>query len=180
MPKNDNAHALRLAANLSAHIGEDASRAFSEAHPLSKSADVQQKFAWARAVCEYLDGQYDEETIRLIRRDCRCNDGKSIADKLLRYLKSTDSLAQFADSFNRGETFAQMEYLSENALHFIYPACYCACVKRADGDLSRAWCACTLGNAEAIFTRVFGPSVQVSLLESIKTGGTRCVIRVEW
>ncbi len=180
MPKNDNAHALRLAASLSAHIGEDAARVFEEAHPLSKSANVETKFAWAKAVCEYLDGQYDEETIRRIRRDCRCNDGKAIADKLLRYLKNADNLSAFVDAFNRGEAFAQMEYLSENALHFIYPECYCACVKRAEGDLSRAWCACTLGNAEAIFSRVFGKDVRATLAESIKTGGTRCVIRVEW
>lgn len=180
MPKNDNAHALRLAASLTAHVGENAAQAFAQAHPLSKSANVDQKFAWAQAVCQHLDGHYDAETIRSIRRDCRCNDGKAIADKLLRYLHKTGNLWDFAAAFNQGETFASIEYLSENALFFCYPECYCACVKRAAGTLTSAWCACTLGNAEAIFTRVFGPEVRVTLLESIKTGSGRCVLRVEW
>ncbi len=82
MPQNDNAPALRLHASLSAHMGEDAARAFSQAHPLSQSANVETKFAWAKAVCESPDGQYDGETVREIRRDCRCNGGKAIADKL--------------------------------------------------------------------------------------------------
>ncbi len=180
MSKNDNAHALRLCASLAAHAGEEAAQAFAAAHPLSKSANAAQKFAWAQAVCEYMDGSYDEDAVRRIRQDCRCNDGKAIADKLLRHLKQAENLPAFVDSFNRAETFASLEYLSERALLFCYPACYCACVKHVSGELSRAWCACTLGNAACIFTRVFGPTARVELLESIKTGGARCAIRVDW
>lgn len=48
------------------------------------------------------------------------------------------------------------------------------------GEVSRTWCYCTLGNAEGIFKEVFKKEIKVTLLESIKTGGDRCVIEVEW
>lgn len=76
--------------------------------------------------------------------------------------------------------FASLEYISDNKILFCYPECYCACVKRVSGELSRAWCYCTLGNAEGIFREVFKKEIKVTLFESIKTGGEKCVIEVEW
>lgn len=178
--KNDNAHALRMMDGIAQVAGAEEARKFAEALPLSKSAGVEKKYAWAQAACTYLEERFDEAEIRAIRRECRCNDGKSIAEKLLRYMKRNPCLQDFVADFNSHETFASLEYVSENRLLFCYPACYCACVKRMPGELSRTWCACTLGNAEGIFRAVFGEKVRVELLESIKTGGKRCAIQVTW
>lgn len=73
-----------------------------------------------------------------------------------------------------------MEYMSDNRILFCYPECYCACVKRVPHELSKTWCYCTLGNAEGIFSKVFGKDVKVTLLRSIKNGADKCVIEVEW
>lgn len=115
-----------------------------------------------------------------VRKECRCNDGKSIANKLMKYLKRSNDTKGFVDLFNENETFAFLEYISENKILFCYPECYCACVKRIPQELSTTWCYCTLGNAEGIFQEVFKKDVKVTLLESIKTGSNRCVIEVEW
>lgn len=180
MPKNDNAHSLRMVNSLRQNIGEQAAKEFEERYPLSKSADIQKKFEWAKDVCSYLEKNYDTDTIIRVRKECRCNDGKSMADKLVKYLAHAESVKEFADSFNRKETFASLEYITEHRIRLCYPECYCACVKRIPKELSKAWCYCTLGNAQGIFTRVFQKKVNVALVESIKTGGTRCVIEVEW
>ncbi len=180
MAKNDNAHSIRLIDSLRRNIGNDAADEFEETYPLSKSANIEKKFEWARNVCDYLDGRYDSETIMTIRKECRCNDGKSIANKILKYLNKTDSIEQFVKAFNENETFASLEYISDNKILFCYPECYCACIKRVSGEVSRSWCYCTLGNAEGIFKEVFKKDIKVSLLESVKTGGDRCVIVVEW
>ncbi len=180
MPKNDNAHALRMVSGIEKHAGTDAARQFADQHPLSKSASIEKKHQWAQEACAYLTAHFDENTIRAIRRECRCNDGRAIAEKLLKYLRRNASLQDFVADFNRSETFASLEYVGEKCLLFCYSSCYCACVKRVPGELPRAWCECTLGNAEGIFRAVFGDSVQVALLESIKTGGTRCAIQVAW
>ncbi len=178
--RNDNAHALRLVRSLEEHIGVAAAGEFAAKHPLSKSADFEKKFEWARAVCGYLEESFDEKTIADIRFSCRCNDGKSNAEKLRKYLNRTESIRDFAEQFNENETFASLEYISERKLLFCYPQCYCSCVKRSPELILKTWCLCTLGNAEGIFRELFGEGVKVKLLETIKSGGDRCVIEVEW
>ncbi len=178
--KNDNAHSLRLVKAIETVAGQEKAQIFEEQFPLSKSADINKKYAWAKSACSYLEEQFDEETIYQIRKECRCNDGKSIADKLLKYLKKSNSIKEFTASFNNNETFAYLEYISEQKLLFCYPNCYCACAKRIPEPLPKTWCYCTLGNAEGIFTEVFQKKVKVTLLESIKTGNNRCAIQVEW
>ena len=95
-------------------------------------------------------------------------------------MKKADSIKELAYLFNQNETFASLEYISENKILFCYPECYCPCVKRVPEELSETWCYCTLGNAEGIFSEVFKKDVKVTLLKSIKTGADKCVIEVEW
>lgn len=155
MPANDNAHSLRLLESLRECDGEKAAQEVANHFPLSKSADVPKKFEWAKNICGYLEEHYSTEEIAAIRKKCRCNDGKSIAKKLLKYWQKAESTKDFVRLFNEGETFASLEYCSENKLHFCYPQCYCACVKREPQELPITWCYCTLGNAEGIFQEVF-------------------------
>lgn len=180
MTKNDNAHSVRMINSLRKYIGNDVADEFEENYPLSKAANIEKKYEWAKNVCHDLEEHYDTETIMTIRKECRCNDGKSIANKILKYVNKADNTEQFVKAFNENETFASLEYISDNKILFCYPECYCACIKRVTGEVPRTWCYCTLGNAEGIFKEVFKKEIKVTLLESIKTGGERCVIEVEW
>ena len=181
MAKNDHAHSIRLTESIKRHIGNEAAEDFAKEYPLSKSAGIDKKYEWARNTCDFLEAHYNLETIITIRKECRCNDGKSIANKLLQYLNKANNIEQFVHAFNEHETFATMEYISEHHIRFSYPQCYCACIKRVPGVLSKTWCYCTLGNAEGIFKEVFKrDDVKVTLLESIKTGGNKCVMAVTW
>lgn len=180
MSQNDNAHSVRMKNALQKNFGEVIATEFEEKFPLSKSADINKKYEWAKQSCSFLEERYNDEQIAALRRECRCNDGKSIAQKMLKYLKRTENIKSFTEDFNRNESFACLEYISEHQLLFCYPQCYCACVKRVPKPLSKTWCYCTLGNAHGIFEELFQKEVKVSLLESIKSGGARCVIAVEW
>ncbi|MDD5900851.1 MAG: DUF6144 family protein [Lachnospiraceae bacterium] len=180
MVKNDNAHSVRMVGSLTKTVGNIVAKEFEEKFPLSKSANIEKKFRWAKNTCDFLEERFDTETIIEIRKKCRCNDGKAVADKILKYLNRSDNMKDFVNSFNANETFATMEYISENKIRFCYPECYCACVKRISEKMSKTWCYCTLGNAEGIFKEVFKKDIKVSLLESIKSGGNRCVIEVSW
>ena len=180
MAKNDNAHSIRMVNSIKMNIGNEMSEQFEESYPLSKSADVKKKYDWALDTCNYLEEHFDLDTIINLRKECRCNDGKSIANKILKYMNRVNSIEQFVELFNENETFASFEYISENKMRFCYPECYCACVKRARQNLSKTWCYCTLGNAEGIFKEVFKKDIKVSLLDSIISGADRCVMEVEW
>lgn len=162
------------------NINDDVAKDLEDKYPLSKSASIEKKFDWAISVCKYLEDNLKQQEIIDVRKNCRCNDGRSNANKLLKYLNSTTSILDFVNAFNNKETFAHLEYISDNKILFCYPECYCSCVKRIPQELPKTWCYCTLGNAEGTFKEVFKKDVTVSLLESIKTGGNKCIMEVEW
>ena len=56
MTKNDNAHSLRMVESLKRNIGEAEACEFEKKYPLSKSADIEKKFEWAKATCSYGSG----------------------------------------------------------------------------------------------------------------------------
>lgn len=119
MAKNDNGHAIRLVNSLEKNIGSDTSKEFEEKYPLSKSANIEKRYEWAKNVCTYLEENFDTEAIIKIRKECRCNDGKSIANKMLKYLRKADSIENFVNQFNENETFASLTYISENKIFFV-------------------------------------------------------------
>lgn len=180
MPKNDNAHSIRLVESLKKNIGPKLAEQLECQYPLSKSASIEKKFEWAKQACTFLEEHLKEEEIIKVRKECICNDGKSNAKKMLKYLNQAECIKDFVDAFNQAETFASLEYISENKLLFCYPECYCGCVKRVPGNLTNSWCYCTIGNAESMFREVFQKNVKVTLKESIKTGAKRCAMVVEW
>ncbi len=82
----------------------------------AKPATIEKKYEWARSVCDYLDRRYDSEIIMKLRKECRCNDGKATANKIIKYLNKTDSIESFVKAFNENETFASLEYISDNKI----------------------------------------------------------------
>jgi hypothetical protein len=177
MPAMDNPHAIRLYDSLCANADKSLAEEFAHKFPLSKSADFERKFKWASDVCEYLERNFDDDAICNIREACNCDNGASKAIKMKAYLRNSTGLTDFAERFNSKETYARLETQGESLL-FIYPVCYCSCVKRVNKPISKTWCYCTLGYTKALFEKVFGHPVDVVLLESIKTGGNKCVIKV--
>ena len=180
MPQNDNAHSLRLVESLKNNNCPALAEQLETQYPLSKSASIEKKFEWAQHACEFLEKHLAEEELIKVRKECICNDGKSNAKKMLKYLNKASDTKEFVELFNQNENFASMEYISENKLLFCYPQCYCGCVKRIPENLTKTWCYCTIGNAESMFREVFQKNVKVTLKESIKTGAKRCAMVVEW
>ena len=105
MTKNDNVHSVRLIDSLIRNAGNKAADEFEETYPLSKSANIVKKYEWALNVCDYLEKRFDTETIIAIRKECRCNDGKSIATKIIKYLNKVACIEDFVEAFNENETF---------------------------------------------------------------------------
>lgn len=180
MAKNSNANSIRLVESLKKNVSEKVAKEFEEQYPLSASANIQKKYEWANNACIFLEEHCDSDTIRKIREGCKCNDGKSIANKMKKYLKNADSIEAFVLAFSQNETFAALEYIAENKIHFCYPECYCSCVKHVPKQLSKTWCYCTVGNAKGVFEELFEKQVKITLLESIKSGASQCVMEVEW
>ena len=180
MGKNYNNNMLRMLESIREVVGEDAAIGFEEKYPLSKSADIDKRFAWANNICNHLSENYDDETILKIREKCPCNDGASTATKLIKYLKQSKTTEEFVNKFNEKESFASLEYIDDHKILFCYPQCYCSCVKRINQPLTKTWCYCTVGYAKKVFSKVFHDGVSVHLIESIKSGDKRCAVSIEW
>ena len=180
MAANNNPQALRMIDAITEVAGDEAAAEFTRSLSLSKSADFEKKFEWAKGVCEYLDEKFDSDCIMRIRQRCFCNDGKSAADRMKKYIKKTDSIKEFTELFNKSEKYGWLEYISEHRILMCYPECYCSCVKRVDEKLSRTWCLCTVGYAKNLFGQVFDKEIRAELIESVKTGADRCAVSIEW
>ena len=137
MAKNDNAHALRLVNSLQQNAGHAAAEEFGDNYPLSKSASIEKRYEWARSACSYLEEHFETDAIIAIRKECRCNDGKSIANKLLKYLNRADCIEGFVDLFNESETFAALEYISDHEILFCYPNAIAPVSKEYPGSYQR-------------------------------------------
>ena len=57
MPKNNHPQALRFLAGMEKHGNQEAGSIFSEEHPLSKSANGNKKFQWAKSLCAFLENR---------------------------------------------------------------------------------------------------------------------------
>jgi len=180
MPKNDNPHSIRIVDSVRSHAGDAVAQTFADAHPLAKSADISKKHHWACDICTALATQFDADTAAAIRRDCRCNDGRTMAQQIAGCIRKAGNLADGCALFTRENPYAFLEYISSNELIFGYHSCVCSCVKRSEGPVPLLWCECSCGYAEAMLRQVLGDSVQVKLLGSVRAGAARCEMRVQW
>lgn len=173
----DNPHSIRMYNSISKHVSKSAAERIAHKIPLSKSADINKKFAWAESVCSDLQNEFDEDTVQKIRMDCACGPETGKISKLRKLFQSSSGLPDFVEKANRLNQGFSIE-LKDDALTLIYPQCYCSCVKRIDKPLPKVWCYCTLGYTKRMFENVLERAVTVELLESVKTGGNKCVIKI--
>lgn len=180
MAKNDNPHALRMYQAITEMKSADMADSLAENHPLSKSANVEQKQKWACEVCAYLESQCTPEESVSIRRMCRCNDGKTMVNEILGAIRKSEDLASSCTHFTQHNKYAFLEYVSDQELHFGYHACVCSCIKHSTQDVLLLWCECSVGYALSMFRTVFGDTVEVTLLENVKSGGQCCKMKINW
>ncbi len=180
MPKNDNAHAVRLIEALRSVHGDDSADSFADSYPLSKSADADKKYQWACDICHALQFRYSNEEALQIRRACRCGDGKTMAQEIKNCITKAGDLAAGCALFSQKNKYAFLEYIDEHGMIFGYHACVCSCIKRVPDSVSMLWCECSAGHAEAMFRQIFGETVEVTLLSSTKSGAEQCRFRVHW
>ena len=177
MPKNDNPHSIRLYGSLCKYAGETAAEKIAHKIPLSKSADFEKKFAWAESICADLEAEFDNETVKTIRMDCACGPEMGKINALRKVFLTAEGLEDFAERANKLKQGFTVKY-EDGALFLIYPTCYCSCVKRVDKPISKTWCYCTLGYTKRMFENILDRPVDVELMESVKTGGRECRIKI--
>ncbi|HOP10247.1 MAG TPA: DUF6144 family protein [Oscillospiraceae bacterium] len=159
-------------------LGKTAAKDFAAKFPLSKSADYLRKFKWAKDVCDYLNSTYTPEEVKAVRFACSCTPPEDKIEKIKRLYENAKDLDAFAEAFENEYHGTNLLWHEGETLFFGYPACYCSCVKRVNKMLPKTWCLCTVGYTKKIFDTVLGCETEVELIESIKTGSSRCVMKI--
>lgn len=177
MAKNDNPQVLRLYESIVKHSDKEKADEIINKVPLSKSANVEKKFLWAENICKELSRTFTEETVRTIRMDCACGPQSGKIEKLKKLYESSKDIAEFADKATKLNQGYTIKY-EDDSLYLIYPECYCSCVKQSEKHLPKTWCYCTLGYTKRMFDNVLDKQIEVELIESVKLGGDKCVIKV--
>lgn len=178
MTQMTNIQGIRIRDRIDEMFGKAEADEFTAALPLSKSADYIRKFKWAKDVCNYLEGKYTPEQIKTIRMSCSCHPGDSEKENTKRIYNKVENLDEFCAEYNSEYGDIHPIGYEASALFFSYPTCYCSCVKRVDEPMSLTWCLCTLGYTKELFDYVFDCDTNIELIESIKTGGSRCVMKI--
>jgi predicted hydrocarbon binding protein len=177
MPKNDNPHSIRLYDSIANHSDKKTAEKITHKLPLSKAADIDIKFVWAESICADLENEFDEITVKNIRMDCACGPEMGKVKKLKEIFSKSIDIDDFVAKSNKLDQGFMIEHKSK-ALFLIYPQCYCSCVKRIDKPISKTWCYCTLGYTKKMFEHILDRTVNVQLIESVKTGGEICKIKI--
>ena len=159
-------------------MGKEEAEVFAKNYPLSKSADYIRKFKWAQNVCEYLESRYQPDQIMKIRMNCSCSPSEEDLVKSKDMYDKSENLDDFCDLFNSKNNGIRRVWYEKEDIYFSYPKCYCSGVKRVNEDISKTWCLCTLGYAKKLFDYILNNDVSVELIESVKTGGKQCIMRI--
>lgn len=178
MPKNDNEKSIRLYESVKTNVNEETANKMAETVYLSKSADFKRKFNWANDVCTYLENNFNDKQVMQIRMNCSCTPPLKYMEAVRKLYQASASLDEFCEKYNVKYADNHSVWNESETLYFSYPSCYCSVVKRVNEPVSKIWCLCTLGYTKKVFDFVFECDTDVELIESIKTGGNKCVMRI--
>lgn len=173
----ENQQVKRLYDSISKHKGQNIADAFTQKRLLRKSPSIKQKSSWAYELCRDMEQSMDEESIKKIRMDCCCKPSKDYIKKSRNIYQKSESLEDYAREASK-DSPAKL-WVENGSLYMSYPVCYCSYVKNSEITLTKTWCYCSLGYTKYLYENIYECEVEVELLESIKTGGTRCLFKID-
>lgn len=132
--------------------------------------------AWVTSAMRRLEGAFDGETVRKIRRACQCGYGMEEKLALVRELMETSTgIEEFASSEKARSAGL---FCKDGQLFLQFDACPCPMLAGVDRLETDTWCQCTTGYSKVLFERAFSCEADVALLSSIKRGDGRCLMKI--
>jgi predicted hydrocarbon binding protein len=131
---------------------------------------------WVESTMCRLEQRFDDEAVKEIRMGCQCGYGMEEKLALLRELMAvSSSMEEFAGS---EKARAAGLFCEGGQLYLQFAFCPCPMLAKVQRLRTLTWCACSAGYSKALFEKAFGCAVEVTLLESIKHGDSRCLMRI--
>lgn len=132
--------------------------------------------AWVKASMQKLEENFSEKEVKEIRIGCQCGYGMEEKIALVEELmKEATSLEMFG---NCEKAHRAGLFYEEGTLFLQFLFCPCPMLAKVERLESLTWCQCTAGYSKVLFEKTFGCKVDVELLESIKAGHKKCLMKI--
>jgi hypothetical protein len=131
---------------------------------------------WVNATMKRLEEKFTPAQTKQIRMHCQCGYGMDEKVALLQELKATNpDIETWANS---EKAKAAGLFYENGFLYLQFDFCPCPMLAEVDHLESKTWCECTTGYSKVLFEKAFHCKVDVELLESIKAGDKRCLMKM--
>nr|WP_320024228.1 DUF6144 family protein [uncultured Acetobacterium sp.] len=131
---------------------------------------------WVKATMKRLEKQFDQPTVRQLRRNCQCGYGM---DEKLTLVKELVEASSSLEEFGKlDKAKAAGLYCENGELYLQFHFCPCPMLEEVDRLETNTWCQCTTGYSKVLFEKAFKCPVEVTLLKSIKMGDDKCLMKV--
>lgn len=142
----------------------------------SGSAAAEDNAAWVKSAMNRLESRFDAPAVKRIRMACQC--GYAMDEKLA-LLRDLMAKASNMEAFAGSDKAKAAGLFCENGeLYLQFLFCPCPMLATVDRLDSYAWCQCTTGYSAVLFEQALGCPVDVELLQSIKAGDARCLMKI--
>lgn len=179
MQELKNTQAKRLYERIKLLHGEEKADAVLEKLPLSATPTPKRRREWVCAACAALNDSFDRSEVLAIRKGCLCKPSPAAVKPMKALWSECDGVAQFAARATETANGTFSVVAEDNALLLTYPRCYCPMLKGVEGTVPVEWCYCTVGYSEDFFARITGSPCSAELIDSVASGGTKCLIRIK-
>lgn len=177
MIKLENIQAKRLYDSICDLEGEEKANQILDGLSLAENPTNEEKYQWACSMCNKLNDNFDKDTVTKIRKGCKCGPVDAAVNLMKGIWDESTDVEDFARRTRENPNAHSLE-VDGDALIMTYDHCYCDFVNHTDKLVPKAWCECTLGYTEKLFSEVVGHQAKAELLESIITGGKVCRIKI--
>ena len=131
---------------------------------------------WVKSAMNRLESKFDLETAKTIRMNCQCGYGMDEKLAIVKELMSdAASIEEFADS---EKARAAGLFCKDGELFLQFGFCPCPMLAEVERLERNTWCQCTTGYSKVLFEKAFECNADVELLESIKMGDDRCLMKI--
>lgn len=178
MIKPKNSEARKLYANILKYSTHDIAEKIAYGIDIVPSSNNSEKAEWVKYVSSELEKHFEEHIIKNIRMGCYCNENGKLDESkefIRNIYKSSNSMKDFVNKMNE---YGAGWYIEDGYLFTKYFSCPCPMLESVDILPAKTWCYCTVGYSKQIFEYTFDCEVDIELLESIKTGGKQCLMKI--
>jgi hypothetical protein len=165
-----NDHQLRLKAAIAKAIDQD--------NVSLLALDEIEAANYPDAICEELTRKFGTLKAKTLIEGAHCGKLGKISHILKEGFKKSLSLSEFSRLHDQINPHVRC-FVEDNSLYLVYPRCYCPHVKNLKLALPEVWCQCTKGYVKEIYGYIFNKEINPLLIESIKMGSDKCLIRID-